>query len=781
MMRARTVGATPRISSVPRARAGARTRARSLALAAALTLASSSAGAADYSRLTDAQLAARGFKSLAKSSALELYASEETGFLAVRVLADGTVRYSSPLDWEEDEVASGFVKNSIPSLLSIRSKDRNGQLFPANSYVNAVRRSGLTIEAIPNGARLTLDFEREGIEIPVDAVLEGSELVLSVQLDRIKEETADTGLALQSFTLAPYFGAAGSSESGYFLVPDGSGALIRFGSRNTSYPYQQYIYGRDPSMAPVMRKTVTETACLPVFGLSTPGSGIFAVIEEGAARAWINAESAYQKTGYNAASASCIVRDFDNFTFRERTGTPRDIPIFEKGGFSGERFAVRYFFLRGKDSDYVGMAGTYRSYLQARGRFPSARDASRPALFLDFIGAGPKVKPVLGIPADVTVAYTPFDSARSIIEDLRGRSVDAFIVKYEGWTRGGMMDSYPATARAEAALGGDAGLRRLSRWLSENGIPFYPSVDFVNLYKPDLGHLRELATNRAVNHAPAKIAEHRLTTFDVWADGRVSWTLRAPVVEKSVGRFMASRDKGLAAGLAPDTLGNLPCSDFGSGGGGTSRVAAASTFRSLLAKLDDRGLALSRPLDYALEYADFVSDLPTASSRFDAEDESVPFYQILLRGYLPFSNLPGNRDLGKEEYLLGLLETGAFPSYLWAAREVEQMRDTRLQYFVNVAAEDWIGEAAEVFARVAPILRKVAGKEIAAHEILGRGLRRTTFEGGFEVVVNYSDKSARLEDGRVVAPLSYAAGYPGAAPAAPGKPAAPAAPKGGSR
>jgi hypothetical protein len=709
-------------------------------------------------RLSDGELRGRGFVSAAKSSALELYVNDSTGFLALRTAADGRVRFSSPLDWESDDIASGFVKNAIPSLVSIRAKDRNSQQYPANSYVNVVRRSGLVVERIDGGLRMIHDFEREGIEIPVEVRLDGDSLVFSVPLDQIKEDDDELSLKLLNFTIAPYFGAAPRSENGYIFVPDGSGAVIRFNNRNTSTVYQQYVYGRDTSIVPVMKKNVTETIHLPVFGLSAPDSGFFAVIEEGAARAWINAETAYQRTGYNAVSASCTLRDFDTVSFRERTGTPREVPIFEQGNFKGERFTIRYMFLGRGENNYVGMADVYRRYLQERGRFTTARERSKPALVLDFIGAGPKVKPVLGIPSEVTVAYTPFDSARSIIERLRKYSVDSFVVKYEGWTRGGMMDSYPGTARAEPVLGGDADLRRLGEYLETQGAPLFLGVDFVNLYKPDISHMRELATNRALNRAPAKNLQYRLTTFDAWADSRVSWYLRASAVAAGVARFKASLDKKLSAGIAPDTLGNLLGSDFAAKG--TSRVKTASTFDSLLEALDDTGLMLSRPFDYALKYADFVSDLPTISSRFDIEDEAVPFYQILLKGYLSFSNLPGNRDVDRERYLLGLIETGAFPSYVLAAQNSAEMRDTRLEAFVNVNAEDWIEEAAEVFRGAAPVLHETAGKRILRHEILGGGLRRTVFEGGFEVLVNYSDTSARSPDGRTVAPLSYIAGYP---------------------
>jgi len=369
------------------------------------------------------------------------------------------------------------------------------------------------------------------------------------------------------------------------------------------------------------------------------------------------------------------------------------------------------------------------------------------------------VKPVLGIPAEVTEAYTPFASARNIIALLQKKSVDNFVVKYEGWVKGGMMSAYPTKARVEGSLGGKSGFRALAEWLATNGIPFYPSVDFVDLYKPDLGHIKEISTNRSVTRAPVKKAQYRLTTFDIWADSRVSWILRTPIVEKNVARFADSVDDSIPMGLAPDSLGNCVSSDFGVKNG-TSRVHTAETWKALLGKLDKKALALSRPMAYALAYADFVSDLPMVSSRFDIESDSVPFYQILLHGYIPFSNIPGNRDLDKATYKLGLLETGACPSYLWASQNAQEIRDTSLESFMGAYSPDWIDEAVATYREVAPILKTVAGKEITGHEILAGGLRKTTFAGGFEIFVNYSDRITRTVDGRTVAPLSYAAGYP---------------------
>ena len=72
-------------------------------------------------------------------------------------------------------------------------------------------------------------------------------------IERIEEgrTAADRGTVsywgVRSISILPYFGAAGLEDSGYMLIPDGSGALINFNNQKASYgAYSQNVYGRDP-------------------------------------------------------------------------------------------------------------------------------------------------------------------------------------------------------------------------------------------------------------------------------------------------------------------------------------------------------------------------------------------------------------------------------------------------------------------------------------------------------------------------------------------------------
>ena len=84
------------------------------------------------------------------------------------------------------------------------------------------------------------------------------------------------------------------------LVPDGSGALIRFNNgKGRMAEYTQDIYGRDGAIAMKAQGPVVQTAALPVFGIQKNGQAFLAVIQEGDARARLHANVSGVTSEYN--------------------------------------------------------------------------------------------------------------------------------------------------------------------------------------------------------------------------------------------------------------------------------------------------------------------------------------------------------------------------------------------------------------------------------------------------------------------------------------------------
>lgn len=712
------------------------------------------------------KLKSEGFEFYNSTKSLELYLNKERAIFAVRVIDSGYVWYSSPLDWDSDDFSSGYNKNALASLLQVNTKDSKGSFYPSNSYMNSVSRGGFKVAREDDGFVLNHNFKRDGFFIPLHVALEDNSLVVKVYFNEIEEEEEDPEstlgvLRLLDITLLPYFGAAPKGEKGYIFVPDGSGAIINFDNQKSNSVYNQYVYGRDKSVVPTMKKTVSEDIYLPVFGLSREKAGFIAIVEENKSNSIISAGTSGQITSYNNVTSKCIIRDIDTFSFRERTGTPRNISIFQNRDMpnSEEFYSVRYIFLNEDENSYVGMADKYREYLQEKEEFPQEKTDKNFSMALNFIGAGTKKKGVLGIPMKVNIPFTPFNSVIDSVETLKSEGVDDFVVKFDGWMNGGIFGKYPSSPKPAKSLGGKKGFKNLISYLKENFIDFYVGGDFVNVYKSDVRHIKELSANRQINKSPAVIPDYRMSTFDEKTTGDTYpyWMMRLPVVKKFYDKFIRKFSKKYGnLGIAPDSLGNKVGSDFGKKG--NSRDKTAQGFEELLDKTATKNpVLLSRPFDYGLKSASYITDVPVNSSDYDIENYSIPFYQMLIKGYIPFSNLSANRALNKNDYFLQLLETGSDISYLWITENQEELRDSRLQSYSFAYAPDWIDEAVETYKELKPILQNLSGQKIVEHKVYENGARITVYENGIKILTNYSDKIATV-DGLSAQAHSYAVG-----------------------
>jgi hypothetical protein len=708
-----------------------------------------------------------GYERFASAGSLELWADAAEGQIAVRSKADGTLWTSAPQGWAGDSFSAGSLKMAMASILSIRYADDLGTIQTANSYVSSVKRDQLEVTPIEGGVRFRHYFPREGLTIPVDFILGEGRLDVEVPIASIRKDQLPPGSKIKSFdlnalTLLPFFGAAPADEKGSMLVPDGCGAIIEFSNRRSEASYSEPVYGRDPSVNAAYRKQKVETIRLPVFGMDRAARGGFlAVISSGESRAFVNAETAWQRSSYNAVSATFIYRDSDVIGVNDRFNQQRDIRVLEKAPSGIDKFAVTYLFLPKGGSGYPAMAARYRAYLLEAGLMVRSPEAGRNALYLDLFGAAVKTKPILGIPMPVVQDYTRYADAAKIITELSDAGVGDMVLRYEGWQAGGAKRRIPLAASTEPALGGSAGFKALMKAAGERGASVYPDTDFLSMYKGNVGKIKELMAARSVLKAPIVLRDYRMSTF-VKDDEKPSWMLLRPKeLPDALAGFMRAFPRLGASGLAPSTLGNLIYSDFGHTDRARSQVQRVALLDGLAKEAG--GLLYSAPFAYALRSASHAMDVPAYSSRFDIEDAEVPFYQMVLRGNLPYAISAGNVHPDMDEWKLKLLETGSQPSFLFAYRNVDQLVSTDFDYLYSVDYAQWKAEAITAWKELSPLLEKIKGRGISDHKILSGSARLTVFDDGMRIAVNYGSVDVALDDGRIVKAGGYLA-WEGRAP-----------------
>ena len=157
--------------------------------------------------------------------------------------------------------------------------------------------------------------------------LDGEDFVAEVPYDQIRFNSDNA--TITAVSLLPAFGAVGaqedgSYEDGYLLVPEGSGALIRFNNQKLTQPsYYANVYGYDYGIK--RDEFITETkAVFPVFGLLRKEQSFLCVVEDASSfvsiQADINGKTPNSgRSSYNTVNAKATVLHLDQYNVSEKT------------------------------------------------------------------------------------------------------------------------------------------------------------------------------------------------------------------------------------------------------------------------------------------------------------------------------------------------------------------------------------------------------------------------------------------------------------------------------
>ncbi len=658
----------------------------------------------------------------------------EAAYLVLSDKETGMVWNSSPPDAGEDPLAKNSMKTALKSLLQIRYADQDSNLSLANSAVNARRTTFLEI---PDGVRVTVRFESEGITVSMDISLTEEYLKITIPVLEIDEEE-DSGMKLVSVIPLPYFGALHMDEEGYMLVPDGSGALIdssRMG--NGAKTYKQYIYGRDPAIEQKTSQLVTANARLPVYGTKKGDAGVLGIIHTGASRACVNASLGGDTQSYHSLNAELIYRDFATVDVGKKTYQSIKVNLFEDKPVQEENFEIRLYPLTGEDTGYVGMARQYRDYLLENGVSPSASAGTAP-LYVELFGGVKRQTSVLGIPMDRVVPITSYEDVRTIVTALQDNGVEELVVGYTAWGKGGSSSRIPLKMQHEGALGSKKDWLSLQEELASRQIALYPDLNFTDIYQGG-GFSGKTDGIKTMQKNPLVEYRYKLSTYQPNPLLENTFLLTPGKVRSAADTFAASLKEVQAAGFSARTLGQKLYSDFGPES--VNRMQSQRIWEEAMETLCGAAgkLLFSDPNAYAFPYAAHLTDVPADSSEFLIESRSVPFYQIALHGILPITLPALNSCSDVRQAKLKALETGCLLKYTWGAENFDSLLGTEMDGLLGLDYSRWLTEAAQAYREVRPLLQSVSGVCIRSHRQLAHEVYETVYENGVRVIVNYNE------------------------------------------
>lgn len=601
--------------------------------------------------------------------------------------------------------------------------------FDSEAYEKMLVRLGIEGLSVEKSA---------GFTVPVEYTLTDNGFNASVLVDRIKENSPD--YKLQKIDLLEYF-AAYPAVDGSFFIPDGCGATVNF---NTEGELSVPFYGQDYSIRRESEDEINKNLCFPVFGITGPDSGVFAIAEQASEVASLHISPKSSSSALNHAYLSFVYRSIDVTDY----GANMQIPIynlFSKTTLS-ESPSVRYFLLSGENREYPAMAKLYSDYLAENGVVNNDNEGG--AVYLDYLCMITEQASMLGVPYTKKTVLSTLDGIISSVEKIHSAGLKNVTVRLFGYTRNGYEHSAYTAFELDKRIGTKKQLAELNSLLESNGGKLYLDADMQFSYRSSKSFSASEDSARYLNRLVVCRGNYD-TVSRKYTDVLRKYFITPAEYENISGSFAASLAKNFKGGTAPGI-------SFGNAGlylGGDyskkrdlNRCESAEMLENALknAEKSGTGMIFDNGNAYILKYADAVVNVPQTCSGYDSESASVPFMQMVLSGKTPFAQTPWNLASDPTDAHLnsGVMNAGAYTCFITEPDELIYNTPYETMWYSLCDAsrlDGFIEKAKAVFE----IQESLKGAEFIGYSE-SNGVCRAEYSGGKTVYANFNDFEAAV-------------------------------------
>jgi hypothetical protein len=568
--------------------------------------------------------------------------------------------------------------------------------------------------------------------------LEGKSLVLNVPYEKIIYRPS---FPITQLHLMPYFGAGNTNDTGYMLVPDGSGGLIHFNNgKQNQIPYSISIYGWDEAM-PREFIISDNKALFPAFGVQKNGAALFCIIEEGSAYASVRSGVSRFNSSWNNVYP---VFDVVHRAMMDIAGrSERAVYLYERGLPANENITLRYTMC--EKPGYVGMADEYRSWLLNRYPAIGNRQIQEGVpVAVEIIGAVNKTQHRLGLPLDLPLRLTSYRETAAIIDDLAGFGWKNVNVKLNGWFNRSVDHGVPTKIKLISELGSKRDFERIVSAAKNNNFELYPEADFFFMKDVKMGSGFSLYKDAARYVSRKRIQKYPFSF--VWFGERTSWgklsyVARPEVSMKLIDNYIHHNNKNYGIqNVAFRNMASRLAGDYNEKRH-VSREASMKIRQEKFEQLDQNGnkMLINTGFVYAAPWASLIIDMILEDQAFGITDDSVPFLPIVLHGLVPYTGRAINLAEDYTKNLLRTIESGAGLYFSFMTEETAVLQETKFRQFYANEYAKWAGDANAMYREFTDNFGHLYNQAITDHAILKTGVTITTYEDGTRILVNATD------------------------------------------
>ncbi|KMK74699.1 DUF5696 domain-containing protein [Alkalihalobacillus pseudalcaliphilus] len=675
-----------------------------------------------------------GYEQIAENGNLILYVEEESLAMVVEDKRNGYY-WTSGVAAEHDYQLNTTWTNLARSAATIQYLDAGGSTQSESILTNEI---DVQLTANEHGFLARIPFDA-GITITLEVMLTPEGLDITVPHSEIVEDETNQLISLR---LYPFLGAVHKDEvAGYMFIPDGSGALIRFEDGNVGAlsTYQGFVYGKDLAFTRTTqnndaRTNPEHTITMPVYGMvhGANEQGFVTVLKDGREFSEIIAYPSGVSTDFNWVTSQYHYR----YEYYQPTSQ-------SMSGFNTYQIEMNEFdivqsitLLDNEQANYVGMAHVYQQDLLESGTLEEKQDVVD--IRLDVLGGEVKT----GLLWDSIHPMTEINQLANYVERLQQQGIEDMHLVYHGWTKGGLTGTLPNRFPVDNRLGGKSEMQDVTSTMAEKEVPFYLGTDFSTAHADGKGYSGRTDVARRFN------AE----TMVVQQGEQQSFLLNpSKSYELAIADIEPFQEHGVER-LAINNSGHLLFSNF-AGHTPMTRMDTKSVYEQMFVELSENigPLALSEPFDYLWKYADKYLDIPMYSSGYRYASDTVPFLQIVLKGYIPYYAPHSNFHFNANEELLRMIEFGAYPSFYLTEQPSHLLMNTPSSSLYTSQFDDWEADIVHQYERVKDSLGEVEGASITSRIVHDVGVVEIGYSNEKSIFVNYTNKPFPLDGGQVEA------------------------------
>ena len=549
---------------------------------------------------------------------------------------------------------------------------------------------------------------------------------LRISVTNITER--ESQFAIGSLTVYPGMGMSYLHHEGYYLIPDGSGALIDLSKQTIARSSLSLdTYGKDLGMgSDYARGLYTgEQLSMPMFASVDNEKSMITTLEGGAEYSVLNVRLAKVEDNYNEI--------FYRFKFREAVRQyyglgDRDYNVTSSKTMN-ECEPNIYYHLYDEKLEYKDIAHKYQEYLVNKGVLADRRGKS--TLRLEFLMADSK-KALFGSElVKMTSTYFINDKINEL-SNLGNR----FSVSLKGYTKGGFVESYPNAFPAEEKTGNYVAL---GKSLTDKGIDMNFNVDLLRAIK-------ENSRTNAMN-----ISQKQIATLDYVNNSSVGYYRVNPSTTSSlVQAYEPYINTYNGAGFDFSSIGFDLFSTYYHET--NSRTTSMNKYIEALKNFTHKR-SMRKPNAYMFPYFENYLDTPTSASGYLIETETIPFLQMVLSGYRSFYSFPINLNYLGEKQLLEFIDYNINPSFLLTEADTIALVDSPTSsYLFSSMYSSWEEQVRRSYEVIINTLKQVEGLLYLSREEIAPNIIKNTYEGKV-IIINYSD-SPYVYNAQTVAPMT---------------------------